>query len=98
MDYQHPAGPVTQGDTDTITATATSGSDTGSDAVTLTPQWAHITIETRPDSQSPYTMTTNTTVHVNPGEHVQLRITLTRVRRHTHRSSSPGTAKPARSR
>lgn len=77
MDYHHPAGPVFQGDTDTITATVTSGPDTGRDAVTLTPQWAHVTIETRPDSQSPYTMTTNTTVNVSPGAHVQLRITVT---------------------
>ncbi len=90
MDYHHPVGPVNQGDTATITATSTSGGDTGSDAVTLTPEWAHITIETRPDPQSPYTMTTNTTVDVDPGDHVQLRITLTRVWRNTLRSSPAG--------
>ncbi len=77
MDYHHPAGPVDQGETATISATATNGTDTGSDAATLTPAWAHITIETRPDAQSAYAPATNTTVAVSPGAHAQIRITVT---------------------
>ena len=50
IDYHHPAGPVTQGDTATITA---NGRRTGPTPAATRPrspsQWAHIEIETRPD-------------------------------------------------
>lgn len=77
VDYHHPAGPVAQGDTATITATATHDGADGSDSVTLTPRWVSIRIEAKPDSQSGFTTATNGTVPVVPGEHAQLRLTLT---------------------
>jgi hypothetical protein len=77
VDYHHPAGVVTQGKTAKITATATHDGAEGSDSVTLTPRWATIQIEAKPDSQTGFSPATNTSVSVLPNEQVQLRLTLT---------------------
>lgn len=78
VDYRHPAGPVNQGDTVSIGASVTYQGDTGGDAVTLTPEWAHIEIETElPDDHTGYQTSTNGVVSVRYGDSVTLRVTLT---------------------
>jgi hypothetical protein len=76
FDYQDPSGVVTRGDTATITATATHGSDQGADSTVLTPRWAAIALETSSDGVT-FAPSTNTTVAVAPGTIVTLRPTIT---------------------
>lgn len=77
VDYHHPAGPVADGDTAEITATATHDGVKGSDTTTLNPFWVAIEIEARTDPTSGFANVTNGTLPVTPGQTVDLRLTLT---------------------
>lgn len=86
VDYHHPAGPVTQGDTARIQASVTHNGDTGSASVTLTPDWAHIEIETRAEIWNPggtdylepsFRVSTNGSRAVDYNHYVNLRVTVT---------------------
>ncbi len=76
VDYHHPAGVVAQGDTATITASASHNGVDGHQSTTLTPRWASIALQTRTASQQSFSPSTNTTVPIVAGDDVTLRATI----------------------
>ncbi|HUR03976.1 MAG TPA: IPT/TIG domain-containing protein, partial [Nonomuraea sp.] len=76
-DYEHPSGPILEGITAGVTATATANGAVGSSAVTLLPRWVRISLEVEPESAPGFVNGTNTTVALTPDEGARVRVTLT---------------------
>jgi len=76
-DYVHSDGPVVEGITATVTASATVNGATGTASVTLLPSWVRIELAVRPDSGADFQLATNSAVIMGPVEGAQINVIVT---------------------